>query len=75
VLVQLAKIGGSDAFVRRCIDLFGANRIAWGSNVPTSEGSLAELIAFAQRELASLTDAERAAIFGDTARALYPKFG
>jgi predicted TIM-barrel fold metal-dependent hydrolase len=74
VLGRLSKIGASNAFVRRCIDLFGANRIAWGSNLPTSEGTLSELVAFAQNELASLSETERAAIFGGTARSLYPKF-
>jgi predicted TIM-barrel fold metal-dependent hydrolase len=74
VLGRLAKVGGSAAFVRRCIDLFGANRIAWGSNVPTSPGSLRDLIAFAQGELAPLAPAEREAIFNGTARDLYPKF-
>ncbi len=74
VLGRLAKIGGSAAFVRRCIDLFGANRIAWGSNLPTSPGSLHDLVAFAQSELAPLAPAEREAIFSGTARDLYPKF-
>jgi predicted TIM-barrel fold metal-dependent hydrolase len=74
VLGRLAKIGASAAFVRRVIDCFGADRIAWGSNVPTSAGTLAELLAFAQDQLAPLSAAEREAIFNGTARSLYPKF-
>jgi predicted TIM-barrel fold metal-dependent hydrolase len=74
VLGRLAKIGASAAFVRRVIDLFGADRIAWGSNLPTSAGTLGELVAFAQEQLAPLSAGEREAIFNGTARSLYPKF-
>jgi predicted TIM-barrel fold metal-dependent hydrolase len=74
VLGRLAKIGASAAFVRRVIDVFGADSIAWGSNLPTSEGTLGELVAFAQEQLAPLSTAEREAIFNGTARSLYPKF-
>jgi predicted TIM-barrel fold metal-dependent hydrolase len=60
--------------MRRCIELFGANRIAWGSNYPTSAGPLTRLVEFAQTELAFLSETEREAIFNGTARSLYPRF-
>lgn len=60
------------AFFPRVIDAFGASRIAWGSNFPAAEGSLPSLLAEAQAALAMLPEADRRAIFGDTARAIYP---
>ena len=53
--------GVLEPLMRRCIELFGANRIAWGSNYPTSAGPLTRLVEFAQTELAFLseTDARR----------------
>jgi predicted TIM-barrel fold metal-dependent hydrolase len=60
------------SFVGRCVELFGANRIAWGSNYPASEGTLPEFTALALRELAFLPEADRSAILHGTALALYP---
>jgi predicted TIM-barrel fold metal-dependent hydrolase len=61
-----------DTFFPRLVDAFGANRMAWGSNFPTSPGSVAEILATAQECLASLSDADRAWVFGGTAKTLYP---
>jgi L-fuconolactonase len=72
LIERLAKSGATEAFLRRTIDLFGADRIAWGSNYPTSEGPLSKLVAFAKSELAPFSEGERAAILGGTARSLYP---
>jgi predicted TIM-barrel fold metal-dependent hydrolase len=65
-------LGTVQSFVQRCVDLFGASRIAWGSNYPASEGTLPEMVALAQRELAFLGETDRNAIFSGTALALYP---
>lgn len=62
----------TQTFVRGCVEYFGAQRIGWGSNYPAQPGPLTELVALAQRELAFLTPAERAAILGATALRLYP---
>ncbi|WP_394778165.1 amidohydrolase family protein [Undibacterium sp.] len=62
-----------EAFFPRVIAAFGAQRIAWGSNFPSAEGSLVSLLAEAKAGLAMLSDADRAWIFGDTARAIYPE--
>jgi predicted TIM-barrel fold metal-dependent hydrolase len=51
---------------------FGAQRLAWGSNFPTSPGTLSEILATAQAGLASLSDEDRAWIFEKTAKQLYP---
>ncbi|MEZ0243613.1 MAG: amidohydrolase [Sphingomonas sp.] len=56
----------------RLVEAFGANRMAWGSNFPTSEGTLAEILATAQDRLASLSDEDRSWIFARTAQTLYP---
>jgi L-fuconolactonase len=60
------------AFFPRVVEAFGASRIAWGSNFPAAEGSLSSLLAEARGALAMLSELDRAAIFGDTARAIYP---
>lgn len=60
------------AFVARIIELFGTGRIAWGSNFPAAEGSLAALLAEARDALADLSEPARTAIFAGTAQALYP---
>ena len=60
------------AFFPRVVAAFGAQRIAWGSNYPAADGTLAELLAEARAGLATLSNADRAWIFGDTARTIYP---
>ncbi len=59
-------------FFPQVVAAFGAERLAWGSNHPTSPGTLADILADAQAGLASLTEEERAWVFGKTARQLYP---
>jgi predicted TIM-barrel fold metal-dependent hydrolase len=63
------------AFFPKVLAAFGAQRIAWGSNFPSAEGSLKSLLAEAQAGLAMLTQEDRAWIFGDTARTIYPELG
>jgi L-fuconolactonase len=53
-------------------EVFGAPRMAWGSNFPTSPGTLSEILATAQDRLKSLSDEDRSWIFGKTAANLYP---
>lgn len=61
-----------ETFFPKLVAIFGAQRLAWGSNYPSSEGSLPELLDLAQRSLASLSAEDRAWIFGKTAQTLYP---
>ena len=56
----------------RIVDAFGARRMAWGSNFPTSPGTLAEIRATAESRLAALPAGDREWIFGKTALTLYP---
>jgi L-fuconolactonase len=55
--------------------VFGARRLAWGSNFPTSPGALSEILATAQDRLAALSADDRDWIFGKTAQTLYPSLG
>jgi L-fuconolactonase len=71
--VREARKGKStpESFFARVVAEFGASRIAWGSNFPASEGTLAGLLADARAALAELAQADRDWIFSGTARSLY----
>jgi len=62
----------AETFFPRVVEAFGARRLAWGSNFPTSPGALSEILATAQASLQSLSDEDREWIFGKTAKQLYP---
>jgi len=61
-----------ETFFPRLVSEFGAPRLAWGSNYPSSEGRLPELLKVARDSVASLTKADQEWIFGKTAQTLYP---
>lgn len=61
-----------ETFFPRLVSEFGARRLAWGSNYPSSEGKLPELLKVARESVASLTKADREWIFAKTAQMLYP---
>jgi len=71
---EAAKEGRSTLpeFLDHLIARFGASRIAWGSNYPAADRTLAELVEAAKLSLASLNEADRAMIFAGTAETLYP---
>lgn len=56
----------------KLVEVFGAKRLAWGSNYPTSEGTLGEILGTAKDRLSTLSDEDRAWIFAKTAQSLYP---
>jgi L-fuconolactonase len=62
----------AETFFPRVVEAFGAQRLAWGSNFPTSPGTLKEILAIARAGLQSLSESDRAWIFGKTAQKLYP---
>lgn len=62
----------AETFFPRVVEAFGTRRMAWGSNFPTSPGTLTEILATAQAGLACLSQEDRAWIFGKTAQQLYP---
>lgn len=61
------------SFLERVVGTFGADRILWGSNFPSSQGPVSALLALAVDTLAFLPDRDRAAIFAGTALRLYPR--
>lgn len=63
------------SFVERVVGTFGAERILWGSNFPSSRGPVRDLLALARDTLAFLPERDRAAIFAGTALRLYPALG
>jgi predicted TIM-barrel fold metal-dependent hydrolase len=61
-----------ETFFPRLVAEFGAQRLAWGSNYPSSEGSLPQLLALGRNSLAVLPQQDRDWIFAKTAQSLYP---
>lgn len=59
-------------FFPKVVEVFGARRLAWGSNFPTSPGSLTEILATAKSRLACLSAEDQEWVFGKTAQALFP---
>jgi L-fuconolactonase len=53
-------------------EAFGARRIAFGSNLPMTEGPMTRIVADMKACLAELPAADQAMIFGGTAKRLYP---
>ncbi|MCK9685338.1 amidohydrolase family protein [Scleromatobacter humisilvae] len=62
----------AESFFAKVVQAFGAQRMAWGSNFPTSPGKLSGILAEAQAGLASLSEEDRIWLFGKTAQRLYP---
>jgi predicted TIM-barrel fold metal-dependent hydrolase len=54
------------------VQVFGANRLAWGSNFPATEGPLSAILARARECVASLAAEDQGWIFGRTAQSVYP---
>jgi predicted TIM-barrel fold metal-dependent hydrolase len=61
-----------ESFFPKLVSAFGAARLAWGSNYPSSEGSLSELLALATSSLKGLPASDQEWIFAKTAQSLYP---
>jgi L-fuconolactonase len=57
----------------RLVEVFGSDRMAWGSNFPASEGALNANLEKAKLSLQTLSADDQAWIFGKTAQVLYPK--
>jgi L-fuconolactonase len=61
-----------ETFFPKLVAEFGAERLSWGSNYPSSEGTMPEILALAQKTLAVLPQKDRDWIFAKTAQVLYP---
>ncbi|MBO0755223.1 MAG: amidohydrolase family protein [Bradyrhizobiaceae bacterium] len=64
--------GSPETFFGKVIDVFGASRIAWGSNFPNSIGTLSEILNAARKALSFAKESDQDYIFGKTALSLYP---
>jgi predicted TIM-barrel fold metal-dependent hydrolase len=62
----------AETFFPRLVEVFGSNRLAWGSNFPASEGKLRENLEVAKQCLSSVSEQDRSWIFARTAQTLYP---
>jgi predicted TIM-barrel fold metal-dependent hydrolase len=70
-LAQAAP-GGAEPFFAQLVKVFGADHLAFGSNFPASAGPLKKLVEQGNACFASLSEEERAWIWGRTAKILYP---
>jgi len=61
-----------ETFLAKLVAVFGARRIAWGSNFPANAGSLTDNLATTLKAVASLSEEDRSWIFARTAQTLYP---
>jgi len=59
-------------FFPKLVAEFGAQRLAWGSNYPSSEGKLPDILEVARKALAVLAQQDQDWIFAKTAQVLYP---
>ncbi|MCR8724531.1 amidohydrolase family protein [Frigidibacter sp. ROC022] len=71
---DLAVLGNADptSLFTKIVDTFGAERLAWGSNFPSSEGEMKDNLDTARQQLAFLPEDVRHQIFVGTAQHLYP---
>lgn len=61
-----------ETFFAKLVGEFGAQRLAWGSNYPSNEGTLPGLLQLGRESLASLSKADQEWIFAKTAQTIYP---
>jgi predicted TIM-barrel fold metal-dependent hydrolase len=61
----------SKSVLRRMVDLYGADRVMWGSDIGTSAGAYHEMVTRALDACALLTDTERRAVMYETGRRVF----
>ena len=59
--------------VRRVMDLFGADRMMWGSDITQSSGTYTEMVNLGRRAVEGLTSAEQEAVLSKTGTRIYGK--
>jgi L-fuconolactonase len=64
--------GSPETFFPLLVKKFGASHIAWGSNYPSAQGTLKEMVIEAKSALAVLPQQDQEWIFARTAQSLYP---
>lgn len=61
--------------LRRAVDLYGADRVMWGSDIGTSSGTYKDMVQRMVDASVLLSSAERQAVFHDTGRRVFIKGG
>ncbi|MDH7795136.1 MULTISPECIES: amidohydrolase family protein [unclassified Beijerinckia] len=70
---MIAEGGGAfQPYFQKVVDTFGASRIAWGSNFPTSDASLSRIVDESLAAMSFLSVDDQEWIFRRTAERLYP---
>jgi len=71
---EQAKAGKATpaTFFPKLVAEFGAERLAWGSNYPSSEGTMPDILHLAKEALGVLPQNDQDWIFAKTAQVLYP---
>jgi L-fuconolactonase len=71
---EQAKTGKATpaTFFPKLVAEFGAERLAWGSNYPSSEGTMPDILQLAKEALSVLPQKDQDWIFAKTAQVLYP---
>jgi L-fuconolactonase len=62
----------TDTLLPKLVSVFGADRIAWGSNYPASPGTMSDIVAASRQATRTVSDTDREWIFAKTAQTLYP---
>lgn len=65
----------ADQALRSAVDLFGADRIMWGSDIGTSSGTYLDMVQRMIDATALLSDAQRHAVLYETGKAVFAKGG
>ncbi|MFM0637777.1 amidohydrolase family protein [Paraburkholderia metrosideri] len=65
----------ADEVLRRAVDMFGADRIMWGSDIGTSSGTYKDMVQRILDAAVLLTDAERHAVLYETGKKVFVKGG
>lgn len=65
----------ADQALRSAVDMFGAHRIMWGSDIGTSSGTYQDMVQRMLDATALLTDAERHAVLYQTGKQVFAKAG
>lgn len=61
----------ASGFVRHAVDVFGANRLMWGSDYGNTPGEFAEMVHRIEVATVTLTSAERRQVLYDTGKAVF----
>lgn len=73
-ILQEAKLSAPD-FVRRLVDVYGADHVLWGSDAGNTAGSYKELVGRIVAATAKLNDSEKRKVLYDTGKGVFVQGG